>query len=245
MSVDWQRLEHEVARIHTRYQVEVIEALSLCPWAKPARQAGKVQLLVSFMSEPDQAACLTAIDQVMADAHTEIGMLAFPALALERLPFAHFASALRAADEARHARGASVYAIADFHPHADPDLTTPERLVPWLRSAPDPMLQIVRSQVLADVRQSESHGTSFVDPSQLDWRQLTTLPSAPPPLAAKVAAHNLRTVQRLGVAPVARTIAAVLEDRDRSYAALGLSMPQWSRVARARADSNKTEKAET
>src|ERR1700754_5064902 len=64
--IDWQRLEREVRRVHERYQVEVVEALALCPWAKQARSDGRVRLGVSFMAEPDPALADAAIEQVMS-----------------------------------------------------------------------------------------------------------------------------------------------------------------------------------
>jgi hypothetical protein len=225
MALDWQRLEREVQRVHARYQIEIVEGLALCPWAKQARREGRVQLSVSFMENPDQAAAGAAIERLMQP-DIEVGMLAFPALALDRLPFAHFASDIRVWVDGRWPRGASPFALADFHPNAEADRSTPERLVPFLRRAPDPLLQIVRQSVLASVR-TEPQGTSFLDPSHYDLRALLSLPPEPLSLAARVARSNARNVERVGLRRIEALISDILADRDASYAALGLTSPSW------------------
>jgi hypothetical protein len=48
-----------------------------------------------------------------------------------------------------------------------------------------------------------------------------------PPLATRVARNNARTVSQLGVAQVTALFDNILRDRNRSYAALGLTVPCW------------------
>jgi hypothetical protein len=227
MPVDWQRLEHEVQRVHLRYHVEVVEALGLCPWAKDARVGGRVRVAVSFMTEPDVAATWSLIGSLMAEQPTQIGIVVFPALPQARLVFAHFVAAVRGREAEIAPRAADRIALADFHPDAKPDDSAAERLVPFLRRAPDPMIQIVRQSALESVRLSEDHGTSFVDPSQYNLATLMELPSAPPSLAERVARNNARIVQRMGIARVEALLTDILRDRNASYAALGLHQPVW------------------
>jgi hypothetical protein len=223
---DWQRLRDEVERVHRRYQIEVVEALLLCPWAKDAREAGRVHMCVTRIDRPDVSAALLAIDEAMADPRVEVGIVVFPALPLDRLPFQHFAAELRSSDAARHERGASRIALADFHPVANADSASPERLVPFLRRAPDPMLQVVRTSALEAVRLSDDQGTHFVDPSQHDLSALLSTVSTPS-LATRVARNNARTVAQLGIAHVEALFDNILRDRNASYAALGLTVPCW------------------
>jgi hypothetical protein len=233
MLPDWQRLEREVQRVHRRYQLEVVEALNLCPWAKDARLSGHVQMRVSFMSDPDSAEAWSQIEALLAP-ETEVGILVFPALSLERLAFSHFVAAVRARESEASSlpRGANRIALADFHPDASADTASAERLVPFLRRAPDPMIQIVRQSALENVRLTEAQGTSFVDPTQYNLASMMSLPAAPPSLAARVARNNARTVERMGVAQLEALVADILRDRNTSYAALGLSLPAWaSRMA--------------
>lgn len=240
MALDWQRLQREAERVHLRYHVEVVEALNLCPWAKDARIGGRVRLCVSALSEPDSAAAWNAIEAAMTAAHTQIGILVFPLLALERIAFAHFVAAVRE-HEAKDARTAAErIALADFHPEATPpaasfaqrpdalDDSSAERLVPFFRRAPDPMIQIVRQSALDDVRLSEDHGTSFVDPTQYNLSTIMELPAPTPALATRVARNNARTLERVGLERVQLLLSDIVRDRNVSYAALGLEQPLWA-----------------
>lgn len=225
MQGDWQRRAREVERIQTRYQTEVIEQFSFCPWAREAREQGRVQLLVSFMRAPDVAETLPLLDAVMQQASTDVGMLIFPLLPLSRLPFAHFVADVRRADDLRSRRGQLRFALADFHPDAPYDDRSPDTLVPFLRRSPDPLIQVVRTEVLAHVRGPVAHGTSYVDPAQVAAFALGAVPSATPPLAARVAEHNFRTLRRVGSAEIERIFGAISADRKASYAALDMAAP--------------------
>jgi hypothetical protein len=227
MTIDRDRLRSEVERVHRRYALEVVEALGFCPWAKAAREAGRVRLLVSFDTTPDVRSALSFMDEIEADAGAEVSLIAYPLLPLDRLPFAHFVAELRAADAARKPVGETVLAMADFHPNVTADTSDSERLVPFVRSAPDPTIQLVRIAALNGVRLSETSGTSFVDPAELSFEQLLQAQSAPP-LSARVARANLRTVAALGLPSVLAVLADIARDRHASYAALGVPPAVWS-----------------
>jgi hypothetical protein len=229
MQVDWHRLAREVVRVHTRYQREVVETFSFCPWAKQARAHGHIHMHVAFMRSPNVSAALAALNYMMRDAQTQVGMLILPALALSRLPFAHFVAEVRALHEAQTPRGEQAFAMADFHPGASVRHLTAETLVPFLRRAPDPLIQCVRTEVLSRVRGTEDHGTSYIDPARLcaalnfAVQPLTAAPTAP--LAARLAEHNLQTVVRVGIPEIDRVFDAIALDRTSSYAALGFLPP--------------------
>jgi hypothetical protein len=226
MQVDWPRFELEAKRVHERYLVEVVEAFGLCPWAREARTKGRVNLRVTFVTVCDPILLLAEVDACMRDSATEIGMLICPLLShTSAKTFRHLSAAVRAADEARRPRGEQQIAIADFHPIAAVDLTTPERLVPYLRRAPDPMLQIVRTDVLARVRRSQEHGTAYVDPAQLASLALDQLSVQTPALAERVAHANLRAVQSCGVEKLEAVLSDIHADRTRAYARLGVITP--------------------
>jgi hypothetical protein len=230
MEPDMQRLEREVRRIHTRYQVEVVEAFGFCPWAKEARKSGRVHMHVTFLTEPDPASALALIDETMREAATEIGILIFPLMGLTHKQHAHFVAALRAADEARLPRGQQSFALADFNTNAAADLTQPARLVPFLRRAPDPMIQIVRTDVLARVRGPEPQGTSYVDPALIAGISLAQLAEPEPSVAARVAQQNLRTTQRVGIESIVRVFDSIFADRDASYARCGVRAPTHAHI---------------
>lgn len=226
MQVDWPRFALEAKRVHARYLVEVVEAFGLCPWARDARTKGRVNLHVTFVTVCDPILLLAEVDACMRDSATEIGMLICPLLShTSAKTFRHLSAAVRAADEARRPRGEQQIAIADFHPIAALDLTTPERLVPYLRRAPDPMLQIVRTDVLARVRRSQEHGTAYVDPAQLASLAFDQLSPQAPALAERVAQANLRAVQSCGVETLEAVLSDIHADRTRAYALLGVHAP--------------------
>jgi hypothetical protein len=223
-------LRREALRVHARYASEVIEALNFCPFSAPARAAGRVQTRVLFGPEPSLDETLHEMDSLEHDESAEIGLLVYPELQLTRVAFQHFAARVRAQDETRHGRGATAFAVADFHPDAEPDMEAPEKLVAFIRRSPDPVLQLLRRTALASVR-GPDQGTRFVDPAQLLDPQFT--PAATEPLHERIARANHRTVQRLGLARVSAVVQDILEDRDRSYARLGLDPPLFRRRKRA------------
>lgn len=246
MSVDWPRFEHEARRVHERYMVEVVEAFGLCPWARDARSKGRVNVHVTFLTTPDPIALAAQVADCMASEATEIGMLLCPLLALTPRAWRHVAAEIRAVEQQRNVK--QRIAIADFHPIAAADLTTAERLVPFLRRSPDLMLQIVRIDVLERVRGAHEQGTSYVDPALLGSLQLEKLAS--PSVTERVAQNNLRTIER-----EAHAVTAALEDihadRNRAYAALGIVAPTHAHISDTRAEtlianvSNRDEKPES
>jgi hypothetical protein len=229
--LDWDALEREALRLHARYTSEVVETLGLCPWAADARRAARVHTHVDRSRTPDLLPTLAYLSQLATDADIDVAFVVYPLLDLDRLEFAHFAAAVRDADAARYSVGQTVFALADFHPNATADLTTAERLVPFLRRTPDLTLQIVRRTALHEVRMSEDQGTSFLNVADLGTDALAALSerlqSQPPPLAARIAKNNLRTVARMGTTALSQRVESILEDRHASYFALGLPLPLW------------------
>jgi hypothetical protein len=226
--LDWQALEREALRLHGRYSTEVVESLGLCPWAADARSAGRVSTHVDRSVTADVAPTLDHLRQLAASNDIDVAFVVYPVLDLDRRAFAHFVAAIREADSARYPIGETVFALADFHPNAAADVTSAERLVPFLRRTPDLTLQIVRRAALHAVRMSEDQGTSFVNVAELGietW--LSQQSAAPPPLAARIAKNNLRTVTRMGSAALSERVESILADRHASYFALGLPLPLW------------------
>jgi hypothetical protein len=221
MKVDWPRFISEAKRVHLRYLVEVVEAFGLCPWAKEARTKGRVNMHVTLVTALDPSVLLAEVEACMHAPETEIGMLICPLLPVTPKQFRHVTAGIRAAEERQRARGEQQIAIADFHPIAAFDVTTPERLVPFLRRAPDPMLQIVRTDVLARVRRSQDHGTSYFDPSML--ASLDQLSAPTPSLAARVAQANARTLQQIGQDKLEAILRDIHADRHNTYEALGVT----------------------
>jgi hypothetical protein len=228
--VDLRALEREALRVYGRYAAEVVEALGFCPWARQARQEGRVQPRVLTLEAPEPAAVLAVLAELEASEKTEIGLLIFPRLPLGRRAFARFVAELREADTARHGGRRPPFALADFHPEVEADTRSAERLVPFIRRSPDPTVQAVRHSALSSVRLSEDSGTRFVDPGRLLDEPLEALKLPGEPLSRRVARANLRTVEALGVERVRTLTDGIIEDRDRSYARLGIDPPPWRKA---------------
>lgn len=197
-------LDREARRLLARYQREVVERFGLCPWAEPARARGEILVIVT----DDAGDALDAFGR----SDRVIGLIVLPR-------FSGDAAALRRLrDELlRGARGEHL-AVADFHPLADLDTSSPARLVPWLRRSPDPMLQAVRHATLAGLRRA-------ADTLPAAAQALALADRAPPPRAdpaAQVAADNLAAALAHGDA-IAAALDDIARDRAATYAALGVN----------------------
>lgn len=201
-------LEREARRLLARYQVEVVERFGLCPWAEPARARGEVRVDVV---DADEAGA--ALDAFLGDASAAIGLVVMPSFEGDARALRRFRDELLAGERA------SRLALADFHPDAALDDSAPERLVPWLRRSPDPMLQAVRHETLSSLRRR----ATTLDPAA----QVAAIAGrAPPPRAdpaAVVAADNFAIVRAQGDL-VAAALDDIARDRAAAYAALGVGV---------------------
>ncbi|GAB4526614.1 MAG: hypothetical protein Tsb0020_44330 [Haliangiales bacterium] len=218
-------LERECRRVYSRYVIEVVEAFNLCPWAKRARLDGRVRPEVMLDQEPTPGQILARIEQAFVApegaVRVDIVLILLPRLLWDRRSFHHFVERVRTghAEIHRHRErgGPPTWAMADFHPDAEPDTQNANRLVAFLRRSPDPTIQVVRRQALDEVRGEEQQGTVFASPDMLNLADLGKLPPSPEPLHERVAAANLSTVERVGVERVAAVLDAIRADRDRAY----------------------------
>jgi len=135
----------EVLRLLDRYLVEVVERYALCPWARTARERGEIAVGILW-GTPSLNTWIAEAARLLAQPTIRVAMVVAPELAVQRDELA----ALRDRVAAR-IRSAGV---AEFHPAAAPDLTTPARLVPFLRRSPDPLLQLVPLALIDAVRRS-------------------------------------------------------------------------------------------
>lgn len=215
-------LVEEALRIYRRYQVEIVEALHLCPWAESSRQKGRVAERVITAPDSSLDEVLAAVDAFEKDATVEVGLLIFPRSALDPREFDRYVARVAREDATRRPVGSSPFAMAAFHPHAEPDLKEPERLIPFLRRTPDPTIQLVRLDVLARVRDGFAEGTQFIDVRFLVIAGLTAEDTMP--LRERIARSNHRTVLRVGVDAIEKLLSTIIEDRNASYGRLGVKI---------------------
>jgi hypothetical protein len=221
-SVTIERISQEAVRLYRRYQLEIVEACGLCPWAQRARLDDRLRIRVVAQAEPrGTEPSLAAIDALIADERADVAVLIYPRLHLGRLEFERFVSEVRDADAPRHPLGCIPFVFAAFHPDAQPDTSDAERLIPFLRRSPDPTVQVLRSGVLDKVRSSTPQGTQFMDLRMLEELDVSASAAGEQvSLRQRIARTNLATVHELGLAEVTRRIEAIAEDRRSTYRAI-------------------------
>lgn len=216
---DWNR---EAERLYRRYQIEVVEACNLCPWAARARLAGKTATRVVLEVESNNASLLALVDELEADSRVEVALLILPRLDLGPRAFDSFVARLRDDDAARRPLGTIPFMLAAFHPEALPDVEDAERLIPFLRRTPDPTIQLIRSSAVDAVRRGTPQGTQLVDVDMIE-RGLEP-PSVP--LRERIARANLATVNAMGLDELTRTLDDIRRDREETYRAANAVIPR-------------------
>lgn len=213
---EWRR---EALRLYHRYEIEIVEACGLCPWAERARLEGLVlPRVILAEGEAAVAASVAVMEEIERAPRLEVALLVYPRCELGRVDFQSFMARVRQADEARHELGTVPFVMAAFHPDALADLSQPERLIPFLRRTPDPTIQLLRADVLDRVRGRASQGTQFVDLERIE--SFASESEAVAPLRERIARANLSTVERLGVEEMDRRLRDIQRDRDATYRAL-------------------------
>jgi hypothetical protein len=187
----------EVQRVHHRYAVEVVGAFSLCPFMNDPESAFG-RFVVMLDREP---AVASARDQVLAApgvAHLIYPLFTGSSNAIER-----FGNALHeAVRREAFARRLDPPVHATFHPEMEGDTSSAQRLVGFLRRAPDPFVQFVPEGLAKG-------GTVFADPATID---LATL------LTPKPARSLFDRLSRADLEVVAAREASIRADRNESYA---------------------------
>jgi hypothetical protein len=216
------RWTDEATRLHYRYQLEIVEACGLCPWAERARVGDNFRSRVLFQTDAREVgASLAAIDDFIADPRADVAVIVYPRLRLGRLEFERFMGTIRDADAARHSLGGIPFVCAAFHPDAVADASEAERLIPFLRRTPDPTIQLLRTTLLERVRNGTPQGTQFVDMRALNDEAAMRTPMS---LRERIATTNLATAERMGLAELGRRMDGIAHDRMTTYRALELEV---------------------
>jgi hypothetical protein len=185
----------EALRLHDRYLNEVVLAFDLCPWADKVLREGAFRRRVIAAAAPAPEEALAFVDALAAvTPAVDIGFLIFPRFEITAPAFDAFVEKIRRADRARRAVGqVAAFLMAAFHPEGQGETSAPHRLIPLLRRSPDPTVQLVRAERLDQVR----GGSDAVSNS--------------------VARNNQVALERRGQAELEAIIAALRNDRDKSY----------------------------
>ena len=210
----------EVLRINERYLREVVESFDLCPWAKSVRNTAKLHRAVYFAeadSDEVRRAVASDIEAFVGNREAEIGLLIFPKIRADASAFRAFVGSLEAAHASAHPRHDIPLAMASFHPKAEADLSSPARLVAFIRRSPDPTIQLVRREAMTKVREGSGGGSVFAESLEAFMPLMGQQPKLS--VSAGIAQNNLETVERVGVATVEAILHDIAEDRARSYGA--------------------------
>jgi hypothetical protein len=224
--IDYAALEREARRIYFRFATEVVESLTFCPWARDARETGRVDCRVIFGTEPTLEHVLSEVLAAGERSDIDVTLLVMPEAQLGRVALRHFTGALHSRYESACGRGQTPLAIADFHPDTTPDLATPGRLVPFVRSSPDPTLQLIRHSALQAAQRGPTDGTKHASLEMMLAGSIIEEPAH-----ARIAAANFKTVKRVGTAHVLALLADIAADRSASYAKLGVPTTAWDRTS--------------
>lgn len=214
-------LAQATLQVYERYAVEVVERFGLCPWARSARESGSVVLRVLFSTnQHDFTESIAALAELHHTTSTsDIALVIYPLLELDRLGFEDFVRRLRARAEALQPT-LDAFAMAAFHPSAEPDLSHPDKLVPFVRRSPDPTLQLVRKSALSAIK-GLSSGTAFVDVTTLSALGLKALADpAPKPVRERIAEQNLTTVREAGPAAIDAVLSDIAREREAAHQGL-------------------------
>jgi len=215
-------LERETRRLTARYLEEVVVELELCPWAQPALQRGSVQ--ISVITDVFERSALASAARVCAQrllavaTEIELVLLVLPRLDAQRLDMDEVLRLLR--DQMAQVEGVATFALAAFHPEAEPETSSGERFIPFLRRSPDPLVQAVRFTSLARLEDKQTYGTTFLDPQVLVRSTFADGPAES--LRARIARRNLNRVLERGLDEVKARLDDICEDRRTTHRRLGL-----------------------
>ena len=189
---DPEALVHEALRLQERFQREVIERFSICPWAKAARLEDRIRAHVVVKAPCEPSELRPIVDEWAEDAAAEVAFIIAPLFDAGAESFEKWSAAVGALRT-------DVFLSASFHP----DPLEPIGTIHFLRQSPNPTVQLVRRARLDEIRaQDLPHYTDIFD---LDLRALQTS-KAPRTAAASVLAHNEKLVRREGRAALQKLI---------------------------------------
>lgn len=225
--------------LHARYVRDVVEDLSLCPFARKCRELGRLHRPTFLAPVTAHEAAQRLADLVHGHPDAEVVLLTFitrgavpgtpPAPGLSERAFAdserfdEFVKEVRDAYAALPRVPARFYMVA-FHPantRADPRRPlTPDSLVPLLRRTPDPVIQCIRSELLDQLRRQAQTAAEarFRDEMARMGPEFLILAEraiqSDPELSQDIARHNFESVgEGSGRDRLEATIAAILTAR--------------------------------
>ena len=158
-------------RRNDRFLIDIVEAFSLCPFARGTRTTDK--LAREVIEEPLDPPALTAYVRKYDDAAADIILLILPTYAGAPKAFERYLDELRRADEAVRP---PLFAMAPFHPQTVYHTDTPQRMVGLFRRSPDPTIQLVRFTAIDSAKRRAPDGKFFFDGTEASWAAIAARP---------------------------------------------------------------------
>ena len=156
-------LEREALRVNDRYLHECIEGHAFCPFARGGRLAGQTSRYVFHADTPSLEPLLALMAAIAADERQVVAQVIVPRVEVSPEAWVRFVDALTGAGHVRLGKRA-VLAFAALHPHLRYNTESPAGMVPLFRRAPDPTIQWVRLDAIAEIYEGRDDDTLFVDP---------------------------------------------------------------------------------
>lgn len=200
--MQWSDIEAAALARNERFLTEVIEGMSVCPYARAARLAGATRrhVLPDAVSSSRPLVATDRLREIFSEmAHTpsiEVTQIIFPRAAVGAKRWVRAAKEVteRLAADLDHAP----IAVAAFHPALDFRDDSPAAMVPLFRRSPDPLIQWVSLDALQRVRSGRPDGDIAL-PDDADEAAHVLASSARAPLAEQIAQANYDRVRDIGV----------------------------------------------
>lgn len=145
-------------RFQERFNIEIVERFSLCPWAAPARRAGEVVVVGSEIGDISQIVGAARAELERVSDAVELVQVVFPRAEIDWSDWERLLS---------HAVQNGLFDVerwagAAFHPGFPVRLDRPGARVRLLRKSPDPSWQFIARRSVP-----KSADTTFVSPEDI------------------------------------------------------------------------------
>ncbi len=198
-----------------RYLHELIERHAFCPFARGGRAAGETSRYVHWADSRSTDALVERLRLVADDPKQVVAQVIFPALEVAPEAWVRFVDRLTALGHARRG-GPTALAFAALHPRLAYSDRNPFALIPLFRRAPDPTIQWVRLDTLAEVYAGREADARYVDPRDV-LAFVRDHPSPKTPLYERIAETNDRVAHEIGLERVEAQLAEIAEQARRDY----------------------------
>lgn len=209
-------IEREALRVNDRYLHELVEGHAFCPFAKGGREARQTCRYVVYADQEGLESIPALLDEIANDPQKVVAQILLPMAEVGPQEWIRFCDAITKEGHARRG-GPPVLAFAALHPDLPYDERTSLSVIPLFRRSPDPTIQWVRLDAIADIYAGRSAERVYVDPADI----LAFVRDAEPPaepLYDRVARINFEIAKRVGVDRIAAVARDQAEDARQSYA---------------------------